>query len=65
MNFGPATIVADPEARGKLLVSIINHNVNSCRSAFLGVLDAVGVADLLLAHFLMNVCGGCVSEVAS
>ena len=47
MNFWRITIAADPEARGKLWASETNLNVNSCIAAFLGVLDAVGVANFL------------------
>ena len=65
MNFVPVTIVADPEARGKLRASETNRNENSCKSDFLGVLDAGGLADFLLARFLMTVCNGRASEEGS
>ena len=65
MNFGPVTIVVDPEAGGKLRASKTSCNEHLCKVAFLGVLDAVGAAVFLLAHFLMTVCSGCASEVGS
>ena len=63
MNFGPATIVADSEARGELWASETSFNENSCKSAYLWVLDVDGPANFLLACFLMTVCDGCASEV--
>ena len=65
MNFGPATIVMDLEACSEFRASEANYNENLCKAAFLGVLDAGGVADFLLARFLMTVCYGCASEVGS
>ena len=65
MNFGPATIVADSEARGDLRAFKTNHNEISCEAAFLWVLDSVGVVVFSLASFLMTVCDGCASGVSS
>ena len=58
-------MVADFKARDELRASETYRNEHSSEAAVLGVLDAVGAADFLLACFLMIVCDRCASEVCS